>query len=64
MIFQPFTVMIWDCLIVGLLWLHHIQSLADVTVANTAIGKEGKLLFSTTSCWFPKAGRGRFVDLV
>jgi hypothetical protein len=37
--FQPCTAMIWDCLIVGLLlglfdglfWLHHIQSLANVT---------------------------------
>jgi hypothetical protein len=26
-------------LIVGLLWLHHIQSLANVTMATIAIGK-------------------------
>jgi hypothetical protein len=31
--FQPCTAMVWDCLIVGLFWLHHIQSLADVTMA-------------------------------
>jgi hypothetical protein len=28
--------MVWDCLIVGLLWLHHIQSLANVTMASGA----------------------------
>jgi hypothetical protein len=33
--FQPYAAMIWDCLIVGLLWFHHIQSLADVTMATT-----------------------------
>jgi hypothetical protein len=26
----------WDCLIVGLLWLPHIQSLANVTMATIA----------------------------
>jgi hypothetical protein len=26
--------MVWDCLIVGLLWLHHIQSSANVTMAT------------------------------
>jgi hypothetical protein len=35
--FQPFTAMVWGCLIVGLLWLHHTQSLASViTMATTA----------------------------
>jgi hypothetical protein len=34
--FQPCTTMVWDCLIVGLLWLHHIQSLSNVTM--TTIG--------------------------
>jgi hypothetical protein len=29
--FQPCTAMVWDCLIVGLFWLHHIQSLANAT---------------------------------
>jgi hypothetical protein len=24
--FQPFTAMVWNCLIVGLLWLHHLQN--------------------------------------
>jgi hypothetical protein len=28
--------MVWDCLIVGLLWLHHIEYLANVTVTTTA----------------------------
>jgi hypothetical protein len=28
--------MVWDCLIVGLLWLHHIQSLANITMATIA----------------------------
>jgi hypothetical protein len=32
--FQPFIAMVWDYLFVGLLWLHHIQSLANVTVAT------------------------------
>jgi hypothetical protein len=31
----------WDCMIVGLFWLHHIQSLANFTMATIAIGKEG-----------------------
>jgi hypothetical protein len=34
--FQPCTAKVWDCLIVGLFWLHHIQSLANVPVATTA----------------------------
>jgi hypothetical protein len=33
--FQPFTAMVWNCLIVELLWCHHIQSLANFTVATT-----------------------------
>jgi hypothetical protein len=37
--------MVWDCLIVRLLWLHHIQSLANVTVTTIATGKVGKLFF-------------------
>jgi hypothetical protein len=40
--FQPWTAMIWDCLHVGLQWLHHIQSLAIVTMATTAIVKVGR----------------------
>jgi hypothetical protein len=32
--FQPCTAMVWDCLIVGLLWLHHRQSLTNVTMAT------------------------------
>jgi len=47
--FQPCTAMVWDCLIVGLLWLHHIQSLANVTMATIAIGKVGKLVLPRTS---------------
>jgi hypothetical protein len=34
--FQPFTAMVWDYLIVGLLWLHYIQSLANITAVTTA----------------------------
>jgi hypothetical protein len=34
--FQRCTVIVWDCLIVGLLWLHHIQSSANVTMATIA----------------------------
>jgi hypothetical protein len=43
--FQSCTAMVWDCLIgglllerliVGLFWLHHIQSLANVTMATIA----------------------------
>jgi hypothetical protein len=48
--FQPCTTMVWDCLIVGLLWLHRIQSLANVTLATIAIGKVGKLILPRTSC--------------
>jgi hypothetical protein len=33
---QPCTAMFWDCLIVGLSWLHHTQSLANVTMATIA----------------------------
>jgi hypothetical protein len=48
---QPCTAMVWDCLIVGLLSLHHLQSLANVTIANFAIGKVGKVVLSRTSCF-------------
>jgi hypothetical protein len=34
--FQPCTAMVWDYLIVGLLWLHHIVSLANVNMATIA----------------------------
>jgi hypothetical protein len=34
--FQTRTAMVWDCLIVGLLSLHHIQSLANVTMTTNA----------------------------
>jgi hypothetical protein len=39
--------MVWDCLIIGLLWLHHIEPLANATIA---IGKVGKLVLPRTSC--------------
>jgi hypothetical protein len=48
--FQPSTAMVWDRLIVGLLWLDNIQSLANVTMATIAIGKVGKLVLPITSC--------------
>jgi hypothetical protein len=50
--FQPCIVMVWDCLIVGLLWFHHLQSLANVTMATIAIGKVGKLVLPSTSCYY------------
>jgi hypothetical protein len=38
--------MVWDCLIVGLLWLHHTQSLTNATMAtnvcNLLQGKNDK----------------------
>jgi hypothetical protein len=34
--FQPCTAMVWDCLIVALVWLHHIQSIANVTMTTNA----------------------------
>jgi hypothetical protein len=34
--FQSYTAMVWGCLIVGLLRLHHMQSLANVTMATIA----------------------------
>jgi hypothetical protein len=34
--FHPFTAMVWDFCIVGLLRLHQIQTLADVTMATNA----------------------------
>jgi hypothetical protein len=49
--FQPFTAMVWNLLIVGLLWLHHIQSLANVTMTTIAIGKVGKLVLPRNSCF-------------
>jgi hypothetical protein len=42
--------MVWDCLIVGLLWLHYIQSLANVTMVTIAFGKVDKLVLPRTSC--------------
>jgi hypothetical protein len=44
--------MVWDCLIVELLWLHQIQSLANVTMATIAIGKVGKLVLPRTFLFF------------
>jgi hypothetical protein len=46
--FQPCKAMVWDCLIVGLLWLHHIQFLSNVTMATIATGKEGKSVLPRT----------------
>jgi hypothetical protein len=37
-------------LVVGLLWLHRIESLANVTMATIANGKVGKLVLPRTSC--------------
>jgi hypothetical protein len=34
--FQPCTVTVWDGLIVGLLWFHHIQSLVNLTMVTNA----------------------------
>jgi hypothetical protein len=34
--FQPCTAMAWNCLIVGLIWLHYTQSLDTVTMATIA----------------------------
>jgi hypothetical protein len=39
--------MVWNFLIVGYLWLHNIQSLANVTIV---IGKVGELVLPRTSC--------------
>jgi hypothetical protein len=50
--FQPCTAMVWYCLIVGLLWLHHIQSLANVPMATAAIGEVRKLVLPRTSCFY------------
>jgi hypothetical protein len=47
--FQPRTAKGWDFLTVGLLWLHHIQSLANVTMAAIVIGKVGNLVLPRTS---------------
>jgi hypothetical protein len=33
---MPCTAMFLDCLIIRLLWLHHMQRLANVTMATTA----------------------------
>jgi hypothetical protein len=48
--FELCTAMVWDCFIVGWLWLDHLQSLANVTMATIAIGKVGKLVLPRTSC--------------
>jgi hypothetical protein len=48
--FQLCTAMVWDFLIVELLWLHRIQPLANVTMATIAIGKVGRLVLLRTSC--------------
>jgi hypothetical protein len=53
--------MVWDCLHAGLQWLHDIQSLANVTMANIATGKVGKLVLLRTSClvYHQKSGQSR-----
>jgi hypothetical protein len=48
---QPCTAVVWDHLIVGLLWLHHIQSLANVTMATIATGKVGNLVRARIYCF-------------
>jgi hypothetical protein len=45
--FHPCTAMVWDCLIIGVFRLHHIQSLANVTMATTA----RNLLQSENDIW-------------
>jgi hypothetical protein len=44
----------WDCLIVGLFWLRHVEYLGIVTMvtlhAMTYVGKVGELVLSRTSC--------------
>jgi hypothetical protein len=54
--FQPCTAMVWDCfflcyywdyLILWLFLLHHIQSLANVTMATTACN----LLYGENDMW-------------
>jgi hypothetical protein len=42
---------VWDCLIIGLLRLHNVQSLTNVTVATIVIGKVGKLVLPRASCF-------------
>jgi hypothetical protein len=50
---MPCTAMVWDCLIVGLLWLHNIQYLGrpNVTKATFAFRKVGRLVLPRTSCY-------------
>jgi hypothetical protein len=55
--------MVWDCLIVGLFWLHHIKSLTNFTMATIArndVYKESSELilpgtssFDTVILWKP-----------
>jgi hypothetical protein len=44
--------MVWDCLIVEFLWLHHMQSLANVTIATIAMGNVGKVVLPRASCCY------------
>jgi hypothetical protein len=34
--FQPCTATVWDCLIVWILWVHHIPFLANITMETIA----------------------------
>jgi hypothetical protein len=53
--FEPCTPMVWDCLTAGLLCLHHIQSLANVTMATIAcndICRESRQISSSQNFLF------------
>jgi hypothetical protein len=54
--FQPCTATAWDCLIVGLFWLHHVQFSANVTMETIVIGKVSKLVILRTSCFYLMEG--------
>jgi hypothetical protein len=62
--------MVWDCVHCWVLWLHHIQSLADVTMATKACnllqGKYDKALLALgiKGLWISFELLGRFPYLV
>jgi hypothetical protein len=41
--FQPCTAMVWDCVIVGLFWLHHIQCYYGKYCMEFTVGRKRRL---------------------
>jgi hypothetical protein len=60
--FQPCTAMVWDCLIVGLLWLHHIQTVST-NACSLLQGTKTLYTFLYHACHMCCQPRSPYLDL-